>query len=170
MYGILGVIMIVAASSGVGFYFSGELKERVNKLREAVLFLRAVERELQYSLDSTDKIIEKIDAEGRFCGLKAVSECAERCRKGEIFPRAWEKSVESSKREMRMREAEARVFSQLSAAFGKYDAQSQVKAIEEIALRMEEFVGDAEKKYEEQGALYRTLGTLLGAGMAILLI
>ena len=59
--------MIVAASSGVGFYFSGELKERVNKLREAVLFLRAVERELQYSLDSTDKIIEKIVAEGRFC-------------------------------------------------------------------------------------------------------
>ena len=170
MYGILGLIMLVAASSGLGFYFSGMLKERANKLREAVLFLRTVERELQYSLDLTDKIIEKIDAEGRFRGLKAVSECAVLCRKGEIFPKAWEKSVAAAKREMKLTDAEARVFSQLSTALGKYDAQSQVKAIEEIALRMEGFVGEAEKKYEEKGTLYRTLGTLLGAGMAILLI
>lgn len=170
MYEILGAIMMIGASSGLGFYFSGRLKERVNRLRETVLFLRNVERELQYSLDSSDKIIEKIDAEGRFCGLKAVSECALLCKKGEVFPKAWEKSVEATKREMRMRDAEARVFSQLSTALGRYDAQSQMKAIEEMAMRLEEFSREAERRYDEKGGLYRTLGTLLGAGMAILLI
>ena len=105
-----------AAGIGCGLLFCGRLKRRVRILQQLCVLLREIENRTVYLHLPFGQTVQTLSQSEAFSTLSFLADCAERCRAGVPFPRAWNTAVSVFTRAQSLHGDGAQMLAQLGAS------------------------------------------------------
>ena len=167
-----GIIFIIAAGSMFGFSLSRDYTMRITNLKQVNKMLLLLKGEISYNNSGIGEAVIKISSQtdniiGRFLGY--VSEAF---ASGEnTFREAWDRGVdEFLKKQSKLKDKDLAVIRELGSNLGITDRETQVNNILNCMGVLETEIGELNETRGEKCKLYRTLGVMAGAFVAIVLI
>ena len=161
------LIMLFGISSYIGFSFSKKYKSRVEELKEIKGYLNIFLSKIKMTYESIPQIFKEIGKEGKTnienIFLKS-SNNMENMPAGE----AWNKTIESEKTNLNKEDIE--VLKGLSNLLGKTDLEGQVSQIELVDNFLNTQIEKAEEEYKKNAKISKTLGSIVGLALVIILI
>ena len=145
---------------------SSNLSKRVNELETGILLLEKMQTYLRYGKIPTSELVRALASNENFTALTFLKECSQKIEQGDAFPDAW-KSAVGLWRDTRLNEKDKEILSGVSDILGSSDYESQVNSLGLTAALLEQNLKEALDAKNTTGKLYRSLGVLIGIGIAI---
>lgn len=161
---ILGCILLVAATTLIGFKKSQRLYKRRNILNDFLVFLDALATNIRYSTDELSVILSKSeDSFGRavYNSYKEIN--------GSFFER-WKKSVADISGGYSLKHEDKQLLCSFGEKLGITDVEGQLKHIELYRGLAEAHLEDSRKDIAEKSKLYRIMGFFAGTAAALVII
>lgn len=146
-----------------GFMKSGELKKRSLLLNELKRLIAELSVKLRYTAPTLDELSE--DITGAFAELLRE----ERAQTPDIKT-AWGNAADRLAAFTFCQREEGALIKELGQALGTCDTAGQLSLLEMYGARLERLAETAEENSKTKGKLFRSVGALLGAGIAVLII
>lgn len=172
MVKIIGCILIVAASTAVGFVFAENLKKRLLQLKELQRSIFQLENEIVYTYTALPEAFLNISLKSTgpvkdiFNG---VSESLTKRTCDSVYD-AFKDALEASAGSLDLTKADASIILDLSKALGKSDMNGHKSIFSLAKVDLEKKIEEAETLMAKNTKMYRYLGFSFGAVVAILLI
>lgn len=168
---IIGCILVIGSSSAVGFYFSGELKSRIEDLKELRKLIGLLRGDIRYANTPLPEAIYAITRRrsSRFDQFftyvsKQLSELS-----GETFQVIWKKAVEFELLNSALTKKDKSNLKQLGENLGYLDKEMQLNTIDLYLSQLEDEIAELSKSAKERGYLYNTLGIMAGVFITIVM-
>jgi stage III sporulation protein AB len=168
---IIGCILVIGSSSAVGFYFSGELKSRIEDLKELRKLIGLLRGDIRYANTPLPEAIYAITRRhsSRFDLFfqyvsKQLSELS-----GETFSAIWRKAVELELLNSALTKKDKSNLIQLGENLGYLDKEMQLNTIDLYLSQIEDEITELSKTAKERGYLYNTLGIMAGVFITIVM-
>lgn len=154
----------------IGFLISGKYKNRVSQLGLCELMLERIKIYLEYEKTPTKSLIERLSESDSLSELTFIKRCHLRMQSEINFPQVWNECLERSKGELALNNEDYATLRQLAEVIGAYDASAQAGGIEVLQKVVNQQLEQAQGLLQTEGKMYRSLGTLAGIAVAILLL
>lgn len=168
---IIGAILIIMATTWVGFEFARQLSERPRQLRQLKVALQSLESEIMYGLtplaEASEHIAKQIPKPISYFFL-SFSEALK--KGGASVHSAWEYSLKETWHLTALRNGELEVISQFGATLGQHDREHQQKQIRLTLTHLEREEGDAIEAQNRYEKMSKSLGFLTGILIVILMM
>lgn len=161
------LFIVFLSCSYIGKIISGQYKKRVEELKEMKKSFIAVETKMKYTYEVLPEIFKEISV-GLNENIKNIYENASLLMEEETAKEAWMKALQSSKTNMTKEDIE--IIKGFGKLLGKTDLEGQVSQIELTSEFLETQIEKAEKELMKNEKLYKTLGSVCGLAIVILLI
>lgn len=168
---LIGIILIMSSSTGIGFYFSNHLKNRIidlGELKKSILILRGEIRYGNTTLPEAIEAIGKKDNRLSYFFLYIGQELIK--LDGKSFFTIWTEGMEKKLQNSFLNQKDKESLSKLGETLGYLDKEMQMNLIQ---LYIEELEGEMKESLEvikEKSYLYNTLGVMAGIFITIVLI
>ena len=152
---IIGIVLIMMSASLMGYLFSKDYIERINRLEQIQKMLILLKGEISYSNNSVQEALENISEmiEGKVGEF--VAKVQESFKKSEMpLSVAWSLGVDN-------------IFGR---GLGITDRQTQINNIEKYQSQIQLTIKELKAEKNEKCKLYRMLGITCGAFLGIVLI
>lgn len=164
---LTGILCIVLACAGAGAYASGRLRREVTAFEQLISLTESCAAYIRCQSPELDELMRTLAEQpsfGRFHFLKTVSE--------ELSPgippsMIWNSAVCS---DSSVPKSAKEILCSLGTVLGTTDTPGQLSAIELHCHRLQRAAEESRERSERQGKLYRSLGLLGGAMLAVLLL
>ncbi len=168
---IIGAILIIVATTWVGFEFARRLTERPRQLRQLKVALQSLESEIMYGLtplaEASDHIAKQLPKPISYF----FTYFSERLKQGESsVHKAWEDSLKETWHLTALCNGELEVMSQFGATLGQHDREHQQKQIRLTLNHLEREEGDAIESQNRYEKMLKSLGFLTGLLIVILMM
>ncbi|MEZ3454599.1 MAG: stage III sporulation protein AB [Oscillospiraceae bacterium] len=170
MYSVLkisGLIVIIAASTLAGNYFSYMLRCRLESLKKMNYMIDEIIMMIRFRSPTVYEIAESLAKSERFGGfgfLDAVSSAGD-----EPFRQSWCRAV-SENVPQGLTAADAELLADVGRKLGTSDAESQINTLRLQQAELLSAISAAETDCAKKARLYRSMGALAGAFISIMLI
>lgn len=161
------ILTLIIISSILGSYFSRRLKFRCVFLKNISYMLEDISLMIEYDAAEVGDIIKRLCSNKRYEELDFLK--ALQSKKESDFSYLWEKSV-SEKNYDFLTDEEIELIKDIGRKLGKTDICGQLNTIKYEKSQLEKMLKNAEDDFMAKGKLYRSLGVLCGAFIAILFI
>lgn len=169
---IIGCIMVVASSAGVGFYFSGELKSRIEDLRELYKLINLLRGDIRYASTPLPEAIQSISRrhQGRFFSFFNCISLQLEERSGHTFSEIWQSAVTCGLVNTSLSKKDKSHLIQFGDTIGYLDKEMQMNTMDLYLAQLEYELTDLTKTVKEKSYLCRTLGITSGIFIIILMV
>lgn len=150
----ISLISILILSSYVGIIISNKYKNRVIELKEMKKALNIFETKIKYTYEPVPDIFVEISGNLNK-NIGEIFKTASSNMKNETAKDAWIEAINNSKNSMNKEDLE--VIKGLGKLLGKTDIEGQVSQIELTDKFVDSQIEKAEKEYEKNEKLYKTL-------------
>ena len=164
----VGLVLVVLCCSGCGAMMAANLRRRMAALQKTQLFLHLLSERLSYTLCPVQELFAELAGEPLLRELDYIAACSRRLQAREPFPEALRESVLESRLPLNERDREVLV--SLCPIIGASDVENQLSGLALIRANLSGQAGQAREQVQRRARLYRSLGVLAGAAMAILLL
>lgn len=173
MIRITGIILLLIMSVCTGWLAAGNLKKRVRALRQLRAMLEEIRILIRYEAAEVSEIIRRICNSSGFeelLFLNALSDCGDRlcAYDGETFSDLWNKAL--SERPGSFSEEDLELIGRIGSCLGTCDCEGQLSALSLLMVQTDKLITEAEEQYNAKGRLYRSLGAVAGALIAVLVV
>lgn len=167
---VIGALFLGGGISALGIGMALRLCGRVKDLRELILGLESVKRELSASADRLERMLLTAAESTRGRARDFFLFCRDELgRDGDrAFASVWTEGLSSGA--LRLEPRDAAELQALGSVLGRYDAADQIAALERAVGRLDTRLTEANEQKETLGKVYGTLGVSVGAALVILLI
>ena len=152
----------------IGAGLARALTERVSMLERTIRLYRWLHDRLKYMQPSVMALIDAAYRSGEFKQLRFLTECHKNMKDSGDFSESWRHAVENSTGAVG--EEAAAAMASLSDVLGKTDLESQLAAIDYGSKLLEQRLQNTREYAKRHQRLYRTLGVLAGALVAVLIV
>ncbi|GIN55752.1 stage III sporulation protein SpoIIIAB [Lederbergia ruris] len=171
MFKIIGSLLILGATTFIGFEIARRLSERPKQLQLFAASLETLETEIMYGHTPLGEACMKISNQLPNPVSDHYAKFAHFLTKEEITVyQAWEAALKETWKQTELKQNEFEILQQFGANLGKHDRESQQK---QIILTLNH-LGREEKEAREKQKIYekmaRNLGVLIGILIIILLV
>lgn len=171
MLKLLGILCILAGSTGIGFGMARELDLRVEELvaiQQQILFIRGEIRYLHQPLTETFAHVSKT-APAPFSEFfdRTARELEQRL--GSTAGEIWRRNQKEYLSGLHIGPGEAREFERLGDLLGYLDVEMQVDTLDHYLEQLKLSTVQAAEAAKGKRRLYRYMGALCGAALAILI-
>ena len=168
---MLGAILIVFATTWVGFEFARKLTERPRQLRQLKVALQSLESEIMYGLTPLAQACEHIGKQLPKPISYFFTCFSSRLKKsGGSVHLAWEESLKETWHLTALSTGELEVMKQFGATLGQHDLLHQQKQIRLTLNHLEREEGDAIESQNRYEKMLKSLGFLTGVLIVILMM
>ncbi|MCX8129018.1 MAG: stage III sporulation protein SpoIIIAB [Clostridia bacterium] len=169
---VIGSLIIILASSFLGYSFSRDCSKRPQELRALQTMLKMFENEIIFLSNILSDAFEKISRSNKSQAADFFRNTVEilKNEKSLNASDAWEKAVKNSIGKTSLNREDEEILVSFGRMLGSSDVEGQIKNIEMTVnqLKLQEYKAEeAKKKYE---TLYKTLGVLGGLTIVIVLV
>lgn len=168
---MIGIIILVVTSSAAGCFASAELKSRAANMRQVRLMIEKLRLMIRYEALEVSEISRRLGEDESLGGipfLKNLSENVPLFLEGrETFCECWRRSVRDCG--VFSPEETALLFS-IGDILGSCDCEGQLSALSLCGEEADRLAARSEEAYRAKGRLYRSLGAVAGALIAIIII
>lgn len=167
---LIGAALLTAGCGAVGLGAVGRLDGRVRDLRELAAGLDALQRELGWRLAPLPAALGVAAGETHGRTASFFERCAQGAEKldGRLFQQVWRECLETCP--LRLEREDRELLEQLGPVLGRYDGDSQRRAIEDALTRLERQIAQAGENRRRLGRVYGVLGITAGLFLTIVLI
>lgn len=168
---IIGAILILIATTWVGFEFAKRLSERPRQLRQLKVALQSLEAEIMYGLTPLAEASLNIAKQMPQPLSSFFSIFAEKLRNADgSAHEAWNESLKDTWHLTSLCNGEYEVMSQFGSTLGQSDRQQQQKQIRLALTHLEREEGDAIQSQSRYEKMLKSLGFLGGLLVVILMM
>lgn len=166
---VIFLFTIFVTSSSIGYIIANQYGNRVKDLQEMQNALNMLKTKMRYTYETIPDIFEEISKTTK----ENISDIFKQAINGmnkenQNAGQAWRDSIMNSK--TNFTEEDKMILSNMEKLLGKTDLEGQVGEIELTNKLLEVQKGKAEKEKNKNEKLYKTLGSVVGATIVILLI
>lgn len=166
---IIGKILLLGGMSACGLFYALRLQKRVSCLREILLAVERLERELFFALLPVEELLRKMGESAHGMARRFFGGCEQRFHKRgeERLEDIWVSEMKAGY--LPLEEEDLNILQEVGAVLGKYDGDSQKLALERIYGRLEEVLSKAKERSARQSKVYGILGVAAGVFCVIML-
>lgn len=163
-----GAALLSAAAAWLGLHAALQLGRRTSDLRAVLCGLSAMERALADRGASLREMLWDAAQVSRGLVGGCFRCCADEVAQldGRPFRNLWETSFQSAA--LTLRTLDVQIVEELGAVLGRYDVDSQCRALQQAMHRLERQLEEAEEEQSRMGRVYSTLG--VSAGLLLFLL
>lgn len=170
MIRLLGALLLISGSSGIGVMAALRLRDRVEDLSGLIYGLEGVKRGLLSRTEGLKAMLNDgaDQTKGRVRLLfKSLREEMDRLEEGS-FRQLWERALRSAP--LRCSESDLADLMPLGGVLGSYDLDSQVEALDKAMGALNFRLAEAVERRQSLSRVYGTMGVSVGVLLAIMLI
>ncbi len=169
---IIGCILVVVSSTGMGFYFSNEIRCRIEdlkELRKLIVLLRGDIRYANTALPEAIAVIARRHNGNYNAFFKYVSTKLNELS-GHTFSQIWKEAVHTELNTTSLAKKDKLHLSQFGENLGYLDKDMQMNTFDLFISQLEDEIKDLSKTVKEKSYLYNTMGIMAGIFIVIIMI
>lgn len=169
---IIGCILVIASSTGMGFYFSTEMKSRINDLKELRKLIGLLRGDIRYANTPLPEAIHSLYRRhaGNFhTFFKQVSTKLNELS-GQTFSEIWKAAAEKELGCTSLTKKDKLHLIQFGENLGYLDKDMQMNTIDLYLSQLEGEIEEISKSVKEKSYLYNTLGIMAGIFITIIML
>ena len=162
---VLGAVVAVAVGAFLGFYGSFRLKKRVKKLTDCILLISQFRSSVRFSNCTVKEMLTQATENEQFSELtflKKLSDCD-----GSELKTVWRNAV---REETELSDDDKEALCGLGNTLGATDKEGQLLSFEQFSELLERHLEEANEEYQKKGRMYRSVGSLGGIAVGIVII
>ncbi|MCI7768263.1 MAG: stage III sporulation protein AB [Oscillospiraceae bacterium] len=173
MVKLLGTILLLFMSALTGSFAAEGLKARVRELKQLRLCLESLRLMIRYEALEVTEIVRRLSEDSTFSGLAFIAPLKkytdEACESGKMtFGEAWDKALSENRGSLS--EEDIALASRAGKILGSCDCDGQLSALTLLCEEADRLIMDAKEQYMAKGKLYRALGAITGAVIAVIVV
>lgn len=169
---IVGCALILSSSAGMGWYFSGELRGRIQDLKDLKRILTLLRGDIRYANTPLPEAVQALSVrhDGKYKSF--FSKIAERLNElgGVSFSEIWKEAIQKELDKTSLSKKDLQALTQFGENLGYLDKEMQLNTIDLYLSQIEEEIKDLSKNVKEKSYLYNSLGILGGIFITILML
>jgi stage III sporulation protein AB len=169
---IIGCILVIASSTGMGFYFSSELKRRVQDLKEFKKIIVLLRGDIRYSNSPLPEAISSIARRHQgvyqafFTGVSTkLHELS-----GLTFSDIWKSEVEQNLTNTSLSKKDKVSLIQFGDNLGYLDKEMQMNTLDLYLTQLEDEIAELSRSVKEKSYLFNSLGITAGIFITIIML
>ena len=169
---ILGCILVIASSACVGFYFSGEMRSRIEDLKELRKLIGLLRGDIRYANSPLPEAINSITRRhnGRFNLFFRYISAKLNELSGVTFSLIWKEAAEHQLINTALNKKDKLNLIQFGENLGYLDKDMQMNTIDLFISQLEDEITELSKTAKEKAYLYNTLGIMAGVFITIIMV
>lgn len=161
---------VIAAGSGLGWWFGERSRQRVRQLEACDHFLARLQSRLTTERPTTRSLLTQAAESPRLAALTFLPLALEAMERGDPFPSAWAQALTASRDRMALSEEDYPPLEGLGEILGTSDGDRQAEELGLFRDLLHENLSAAREQQRVRGNLSTTLGFLGGTALGILLL
>lgn len=170
MLKIIGVVIVLFGSVGIGWSIIRRMNARVTALRSLAAALDGLEYELDFTLPSMEVWLQSAADRATEPAALFFRTCVKRMKaqEGVALSEVWREAAEKELSVLKPDDMET--LRLVGSVLGRYDAESQKNAISTARIRLEAQTKQALEEFGKCGKVYGTLSAAVGIFLVIVLV
>lgn len=169
---IIGCILVIASSAGIGFYFSCDMRCRIEDLKELKKLIGLLKGDIRYAITPLPEAISSLARRhsgnyGSF--LQYVSKKLQELS-GQTFSEIWRVAVEKELISTSLTKKDKLQLVHFGDNLGYLDKDMQLNTLELYLSQLDEEITDISKTIKEKTYLYNSLGIMAGIFITIIML
>lgn len=172
MMKLCGILCILSGSTGLGLIFARELTLHIAELKQLWQCMLLLQGELRYMHQPLPEAFLHLSAKTSSPFQEFFLHTAQelRQRSGRTAEEIWERNVKIYFKPLHISRQEYRDVERLGSMLGYLDIQMQINMLDYYLEQLKTSLQQAEEAYKGRCKLYRYMGMLGGAALAILVV
>lgn len=167
MLKLIGILILIATGSFLGFSKSKQLSNRVEFLEYYMRLLSYIETQIRYSSDCLFNLLTNYETNEK---LSFIKRCLYKVDNGISFPKAWCEEVQNISKEIGLKCEDINLIEDFGKGLGISDIEGQVSHCELHKSLIFEKLSDARIQKQKKYKLYQMLGVCSGICAGLFLI
>lgn len=168
---LIGCFLVIASSTAMGFFFSNEMKCRVENLKELKKLIVLLRGDIRYANTPLPEAISAIARRnpGNFeAFFKRTSQKLQELS-GQTFAEIWKDAVNKELNETSLTKKDKSNLISFGENMGYLDKDMQLNTLDMYITQLEEEIKETSKTVKEKAYLYNSLGIMAGIFIAIIM-
>lgn len=169
---IIGCILVIASSAGLGFFFSNELKCRIEDLRELRKLIVLLRGDIRYANTPLPEAISAIARRHDGCYKAFLSNVSSKLRdlSGVTFSQIWKEAVGKDLAATSLGAKDKHGLVQFGDNLGYLDKDMQMNTLDLYITQLEDEISELSKTVKEKAYLFNSLGIMAGIFISIIML
>lgn len=165
------LFLIFSSVSLIGNLVSKKYKNRVRELYDFKEFCNILESKIKFTYEPLGEILKDTSKimENNYILSNILKNTSEKLKQVD-FKTAWEQEIEEEKKELNLIDEDINVIKGLGNMLGKTDVDGNISEIDLTMDFLDTQIKSAENECKKNEKMYRSLGTILGLAIVIILI
>ena len=170
MLKIIGIILIVGATTKIGFLLAARLERRKNTLISFKDALSLLESEIGFAQNSLARAFFNIGHTISKPVGTFFLDVEKHLAKGCSTEQAWEQELTDRRQALCLTDEDIQTLRSFAARLGKSDVENELKNIYNTTVSLNMLIANAKNTCDTNKRVYQSAGVLCGALIAVLLI
>jgi stage III sporulation protein AB len=169
---IIGCILVIGSSAGMGFYFSCDMRCRIEDLKELKKLIGLLRGDIRYAATPLPEAISSLARRhnGNFSSFLQFTSRRLQELSGQTFSEVWRNAVEKELISTSLTKKDKLQLVQFGENLGYLDKDMQLNTFEYYLSQLEEEITDLSKTVKEKTYLYNSLGIMAGIFITIIML
>jgi stage III sporulation protein AB len=169
---LIGCILIITSSAGMGWYFSSELRNRIQDLKELKKIVILLRGDIRYANTPLPEAVQALASrhDGKY--KLFLSEITDRLNElgGVSFCTIWKETIAKKLDHTSLSNKDLINLGQLGENLGYLDKDMQINTLDLYISQLEEEIKELSRNVKEKTYLYNSLGVMGGIFITIIML
>lgn len=169
---IIGCILVITSSTGMGFFFSNEMRCRIEDLKELRKLIGLLRGDIRYANTPLPEAISSITRRhnGNYHAFFKYISTKLNEMSGHTFSEIWKEAVHKELSSTSLSKKDKLHLIQFGENVGYLDKDMQMNTIDLFISQLEDEIKELSKTIKEKAYMFNTLGIMAGIFIIIILI
>lgn len=168
---VIGCLLVISSSTAIGFFFSNEMKYRLDNLRELKKLIVLLRGDIRFANTPLPEAISAIARRNPGIYKTFFHNTASKLQElsGITFTDIWKEAVEIDLKDTSLSKKDKQNLIGFGENLGYLDKDMQLNTLELYISNLDEEITEISQKVKEKSYLYNSLGIMAGIFISILM-
>ncbi|NLJ90902.1 MAG: sporulation protein [Clostridiales bacterium] len=169
---LIGAVLVISSCSMLGFYFSSELKTRIDNLKELKKLLILLRGDIEFANTPLPEAVQTLSKRHDGTYKEFLENISKQLLdlKGESFASIWKKGVKEYLMHTSLVKEDYALLNQLGDSIGYLDKTMQINTLDLYLEQIDRTISELSESVKERTHLYNSLGIMGGIFITIILL
>lgn len=162
-------ILILGSSTSIGFLLSNRYTNRVEELKSISKLINILQNKIKFTRKPLKEIFSELSKLGENENINCICLKVSKNLENQKMSNIWNNMVEEESKNLSLKDDDINLLKTLGNILGKSDVDGQMSEINLFAELFKNQIQKAEQEREKNAKMYKSLGTIIGLVIVIVL-
>lgn len=163
------LLLIIIGSTSIGFLLAKRYNSRIQELKKLLNLINIFQNKMKFTHKPLKDIMEETAKISNEDEISDIFFSASVKLKEKPLEMAWKESIDEKTFLLNLKKEDIDLIKSLSNLLGKTDIDGQMSEIEQFKILLNSNIKNAEEEKEKNAKMYKSLGTIIGLAIVIIL-